>query len=380
MGHKMTEIGVITRNLKQSALDLGFSQAGVCPAVAAPGMDHFQEWLDRGYAGEMHYLPERRDAYESPSSVLNGARSIMMLTLGYDSVAPVTAHDGQGQISRYAWGESDYHDVIHTKLKSLRKTAQGLLPGHQCRGVVDTAPLLERDYARLAGLGWQGKNTLLLSPTDGSLFFLAALILDAELEYDEPFLREHCGTCTACLDACPTQAFPEPGVLDARRCISYLTIELRTPIPTELRKGMGSWVFGCDVCQNVCPWQSKSKPSQEGWTQPLENSNPVALVELFELDEEGFRTRFRKTALWRTRRAGILRNASIVLGNQKFTPAVKTLIQAMSVEEPIVRGAAAWALGEMGTGPAIQALKLAYDTEKDECVHTEIARALRDQG
>ena len=150
-------------------------------------------------------------------------------------------------------------DRIHTKLKSLRKTAQGLLPGHQCRGVVDTAPLLERDYARLAGLGWQGKNTLLLSPTDGSLFFLAALILDAELEYDEPFLREHCGTCTACLDACPTQAFPEPGVLDARRCISYLTIELRTPIPPELRKGMGSWVFGCDVCQNVCPWQSKSK-------------------------------------------------------------------------------------------------------------------------
>jgi epoxyqueuosine reductase len=376
MGHKTDDIVVITRKLKQSAFDLGFSQVGICPAVPPPGLERFHEWLDRGYAGEMTYLPDRRSAYADPGSVLNGARSIVMLTLDYGSAPPQTPAPGQGQISRYAWGEEDYHDVIHGKLKALRQTAETLLPGQHCRGVVDTAPLLERDYARMAGLGWQGKNTLLLSRTGGSWFFLAALLLDIELAYDQPFAPDHCGTCTACLDACPTQAFPEPGVLDARRFISYLTIELRGPIPTELRSGMGSWMFGCDICQEVCPWQSKSRISSESWTSPQKLSNPVDLLELFKLDDAAFRARFRKTPLWRTRRIGILRNAAIVLGNQKHEPATDTLIQAWRTEAAIVRGAAIWALGEIGTSAAIEAVKNAADQEQDDVVRQEIGRVL----
>ena len=376
MGHKTTDIVVITRNLKQSALDLGFSQVGICPAVPPSGIENFYEWLDRGYAGEMSYLPDRRSAYADPHSVLDGARSIMMLTLDYGSEAAEDPSLGQGQISRYAWGDEDYHDVIHRKLKSLRQSAETLIPELRCRGVVDTAPLLERDYARLAGLGWQGKNTLLLSRTGGSLFFLAALLLDVELQYDEPFATDHCGTCTACLDACPTQAFPEPGVLDARRCISYLTIELREPIPTELRQGMGSWLFGCDVCQTVCPWQSKSRPSNESWTSPKQLSNPVDLLELFTLDDMAFRARFRKTPLWRTRRTGLLRNAAIILGNQKYEPATETLSRASVTEAALVRGAAIWALGEIGTANAIRAVKDAANQEQDAEVREEIARIL----
>ena len=376
MGHKTTDIVVITRNLKQSALDLGFSQVGICPAVPPPGIENFYEWLDRGYAGEMNYLPDRRSAYADPHSVLDGARSIMMLTLDYGSEAAEDPSLGQGQISRYAWGEEDYHDVIHRKLKSLRQSAETLIPELRCRGVVDTAPLLERDYARLAGLGWQGKNTLLLSRTGGSLFFLAALLLDVELQYDEPFATDHCGTCTACLDACPTQAFPEPGVLDARRCISYLPIELREPIPTELRQGIGSWLFGCDVCQTVCPWQSKSRPSNESWTSPKQLSNPVDLLELFTLDDMAFRARFRKTPLWRTRRTGLLRNAAIILGNQKYEPATETLSRASVTEAALVRGAAIWALGEIGTANAVRAVKDAASQEQDAEVREEIARIL----
>lgn len=376
MGHKTTDIVVITRNLKQSALDLGFSQVGICPAVPPSGIENFYEWLDRGYAGEMSYLPDRRSAYADPHSVLDGARSIMMLTLDYGSEAAEDPSLGQGQISRYAWGDEDYHDVIHRKLKSLRQSAETLIPELRCRGVVDTAPLLERDYARLAGLGWQGKNTLLLSRTGGSLFFLAALLLDVELQYDEPFATDHCGTCTACLDACPTQAFPEPGVLDARRCISYLTIELREPIPTELRQGMGSWLFGCDVCQTVCPWQSKSRPSNESWTSPKQLSNPVDLLELFTLDDMAFRARFRKTPLWRTRRTGLLRNAAIILGNQKYEPATETLSRASVTEAALVRGAAIWALGEIGTANAVRAVKDAASQEQDAEVREEIARIL----
>lgn len=376
MGHKTTDIVVITRNLKQSALALGFSQVGICPAVPPPGIENFYQWLDRGYAGEMSYLPDRRSAYADPHSVLDGVRSIMMLTLDYGSKAAETPSLGEGQISRYAWGEEDYHDVIHRKLRSLRQSAETLIPELRCRGVVDTAPLLERDYARLAGLGWQGKNTLLLSRTGGSLFFLAALLLDVELQYDEPFATDHCGTCTACLDACPTQAFPEPGVLDARRCISYLTIELREPVPTELRSGMGSWLFGCDICQTVCPWQSKARSSNESWTSPKQLSNPVDLLELFTLDDMAFRARFRKTPLWRTRRTGLLRNAAIILGNQKYEPATETLTRASVTEAPLVRGAAIWALGEIGTANAVRAVQDAASQEQDAEVREEIARIL----
>src|SRR4051794_6036861 len=252
------------------------------------------------------------------------------------------------------------------------------VPEARVRGVVDTAPLLEREFAQLAGLGWIGKNTLLLSRDEGSLFFLAALLTDVELAYDAPHETDHCGTCRACLDACPTGAFPRPYVMDASRCVSYLTIELREAVPTELRSGMGDWVFGCDVCQDVCPWNSRSPLSGQAELEPRADSNPMDLIKLFELDDAAFRKRFRQTPLWRPRRRGLLRNAAIVLGNRPTPWAISAIVRGLNDDEPLVRGACAWALGQYGQRAAADALRVRNAIEADEAVLREIAAALGD--
>ena len=203
------------------------------------------EWLAAGYAGQMHYLADRREAYGDPNRVLDGVRSIVMLAMNYRTAEPAKPQAGEGRVSRYAWGDADYHDLIHERLDQLAEFLRSSVPEARVRGVVDTAPLLEREFAQLAGLGWIGKNTLLLNRDEGSWFFLAALLTDIELAYDSPHETDHCGTCRACLDACPTDAFPQPYVLDASRCISYLTIELRDAIPTGTAAGngrVGVWV------------------------------------------------------------------------------------------------------------------------------------------
>ena len=366
----------LTKRLKEEAARLGFSLAGVCPAVAPPGVEQFRGWLASGYAGQMHYLSERPAAYERPESVLDGARSILMLTMNYRTVEPVACETGQGRVSRYAWG-NDYHDVIRERLHQLADYLRVLVPGANARGVVDTAPLLERDFARLAGLGWIGKNTLLLNRDEGSWFFLAALLTDQLLTYDEPHDTDHCGTCRACLDACPTNAFVDEYVLDATRCISYLTIELRESIPRDLREGMGDWLFGCDVCQDVCPWNSKAPAVEEADFAPVDGMNPVELAALFDLDDEAFRSRFKHTPLWRPKRRGLLRNAAIVLGNQRAVAATDGLAKGLSDAEPLVRGACAWALGELATQAARDALVRRSASESDKEVRREIAEALK---
>ena len=334
----------LTTELKSAAAQLGFARSGACPAVGPAGLVRFDEWLAAGYAGEMRYLPDRRTAYEHPRHVLDSVRSVLVLAFDYRTVEPSMSQPGQGRVSRYAWG-SDYHDLVHERLQRLREHCLALAPAAQVRGVIDTAPLLERDLAQLAGLGWIGKNTLLLNKQAGSYFFLAALLTDLELDYDLSHEADHCGTCTACLDACPTDAFVAPYVLDARRCISYLTIESRQPIPRELREEMGDWLFGCDVCQEVCPWNRHAPKVDEPALQPLGGQTTVELTSLFELDDEAFRRRFRHTPLWRPKRRGILRNAAIVLGNRPTPLAVDALIRGLNDHEPLVRGACAWALG-----------------------------------
>ncbi len=291
----------LAQAFKAEAARLGFRLAGVCPAAAPPGFDRFQDWLANGFAGEMRYLGDRQAAYKHPRHVLDGARSLVVLAMPYQTAEPIAPHPGQGRVSRYAWG-GDYHTLIWARLDRLAEWLAGEVPGCLVRGVVDTAPLLEREFAQLAGLGWIGKNTLLLNKELGSWFFLAALLTDVALEPDEPFAADHCGTCTACLDACPTDAFVAPYVLDARRCISYLTIELRGSVPHELREGVGDWLFGCDVCQDVCPWNTRehnAAHTDEPAFQPAEGMNPVDLAALFDLDEAAFRARFRHTPLWR---------------------------------------------------------------------------------
>lgn len=366
----------LTLQLKQEAVRLGFSRCGMAPAVAPAGAARLDEWLAAGYAGEMKYLADRRAAYDHPRHVLDGVRSVMMLTMEYQSQDPAAAGRGQGRVSRYAWGAIDYHDLVRERLNRLADWLHKCAPSALVRGVVDTAPLMEREFAQLAGLGWIGKHTLLLNRQRGSWFFLAALLTDLELTYDRSHETDHCGTCRACLDACPTDAFPQPYVLDASRCISYLTIELKNAIPLDLREGIGEWLFGCDVCQEVCPWNSHVALQPQVEFLPLPDNDPVDLIRLLELSEAAFRDRFRNTPLWRAKRRGILRNAAIVLGNRPTPAALPALIHALDDVEPLVRGAVAWALGRFSEPVADEALECRLRIEGDSEARDEIRRAL----
>jgi epoxyqueuosine reductase len=333
-------------HIKHWAHDLGFELAGIAAARPADTFDRFRDWLDQGYAGEMSYLHRHAEARRHPAAVFPEVRSVVMLGMNYKPAEEPDDPATTGRVARYARG-LDYHDVLRQRLNRLLARIQTEVPDCRGRGVVDTAPLLERDFARRAGLGWFGKNTMLLNRRLGSYFFLAALLLNLDLQADPPHETSHCGTCTACLDACPTQAFVGPGFLDARRCISYLTIELKGPVPPELRKGIGDWLFGCDVCQEVCPWNRKAPPGMESALAGRPDLLAVDAVELLGLSEDAFRHRFRNTALWRPRRRGLLSNAALVLGNRGDPAALPALRRALQDPEPVVRDAAQWAIARI---------------------------------
>ena len=335
----------LAADLKREAARLGFVLVGITPAVSpTAAVERLQSWLAAGFGGEMRYIHDRLEAYADPNRVLDGARSIVMLALPYRTDEPQPTKPGEGRVARYAWGEADYHDVIHERMKSLISWIKTQAPAAEARGVVDSAPVMEREFAQLAGLGWIGKNTLLLNRQWGSWFFLAALLTDLELPSDEPMATDHCGTCTACLDACPTNAFPQPYVLDATRCISYLTIEQRGSVSDELRSQIGDWVFGCDVCQDVCPWNRRAPQTEEASFLPLPTSNPLQLIELFRMTDDDFRRLYRRTPLWRPKRRGLLRNAAIVLGNQRCKEALTVLETYATDEDEVVRDACTWAI------------------------------------
>jgi epoxyqueuosine reductase len=329
--------------LKQQAHAYGFNLVGIAPATDADGFERLRDWLSRGFAGTMDYLHRHGDARRHPSSILPHVRSVVMVGMNYRPAEELPSRERLGRISCYALG-ADYHDVLRSRLNSLLDWLRQERPDCLGRGVVDTAPLLERDFARRAGLGWFGKNTMLLNKRLGSYFFIGALLVNLELVPDSPHTASHCGTCTACLDACPTEAFAAPGVLDARRCISYLTIEHRGQIPVDLRDGLGDWLFGCDVCQEVCPWNRKAPPGAEPALQGRPELVRLDLIELLGLSEEEFRRRFRGTALLRTKRRGLLRNAALVLGNSGDESALPALRRALEDPEPLIREAASWAI------------------------------------
>lgn len=432
---------VTSEIVKAAARELGFSLAGVCQASLAPGFDCLADWLAAGFAGEMSYLGNRYEAYAHPRYVLEGVRSVVMLGWEYRVDDPDRPKPGQGRVSRYAWSDTDYHELIRQRLNDLATQLSSLAPGCRVRGVVDTAPLLEREFAQLAGLGWVGKNTLLIHREIGSWFFLAALLTDLPLDPDNAWNSDHCGSCRACLDACPTQAFPAPYVLDASRCVSYLTIELRSEVPVALREGLGDWLFGCDICQEVCPWNrhaARHRPGnvietpQEtpGCQQPAgtiidpagasaaidaeeataktavkgprnapweafharADANPIDVIALLRIDEAEFRARFRHTPLWRAKRRGLLRNAAYILGNQPTPPALDALFHGLNDPEPLVRGACAWAIGRYH-GPnrppwqsdaacAVISAWLAarLELERDPAVRRELVSALNISG
>jgi epoxyqueuosine reductase len=336
------QTGTLSARLKAEAQRLGFGLSGIAPATEADGFERLHEWLERGYAGEMAYMQRHEEARRHPRSILEAVRSIIMVGMEYAERNSKPVDSAMGKVARYAQGP-DYHDLLWDKLDRLLAWLKVEVPECNGRGVVDSAPLLERDFARRAGLGWFGKNTMLIDKHTGSFFFLGALLVDIDLEPDAPHTASHCGTCTACLDACPTEAFTAPGWLDARRCISYLTIELRSPIPEELRPKMDNWLFGCDICQDVCPWNRKVGRTAAPFDhrQDLESLDPL---ELLKLDDKEFSRRFRGTAIARTKRRGLLRNAAIVLGNRGDRAAIPALEQVLTDEEPLIREAAAWAI------------------------------------
>ncbi len=328
-------------SVRDRARELGFDRVTIGPAGPPARARAFEAWLAAGYAGSMDYLERGRAERLEPERLLAGCRSVITVALSY---ARPGRERGWAGVARYARGR-DYHEVMRPRLLALAdfvREAAG--DGVACRAAVDTSAILERDVAARAGLGWVGKNTNLLASGLGSYFFIGMVLTTAALEPDAE-QPDRCGTCTACLDACPTGAFPAPYVLDARRCIAYLTIEHRGDIAEELRAGVGEWLFGCDVCQEVCPWNRKVPPAREAAPAP---AGPLGEPEeLLALDADAFRARFRHTPLWRARRAGLLRNAAIVLGNRGDARSAPALARALDDPEEPVRHAAAWALARL---------------------------------
>jgi epoxyqueuosine reductase len=370
----------LTAALRDTARALGFSGVGV--ASASPLPDTRQVMEERIGLGMFDGLPwftaERAARATDPARSLDGAVSVVTLAAPYRGSLPVTAAElgpsPRGRIARYAWGR-DYHRVLEKKLKPLCTWLTEQAPGSRSRPLVDYGPLAERAYAARAGLGWVGKNTNLLSPGVGSWTLLADIITTAALEPDMP-LRKTCGSCTRCLTACPTGAIAGPYVLDNRLCISFQTIEQRGPIPRALRPLHGDWLFGCDVCQDVCPVPSDhTVPPLPEFGEPDIDTAAPELIPLLALDEPAFQARFAGRAVMRAKRDGLLRNACVVLGNIGDDRAVPALSSALRDPAPLVRGHAAWALGRIGGPSARAALDTSRRTEPDPWVIEEVSAA-----
>jgi len=348
-------LSVISREVGRLASEVGFDLAGVAGVADTPEHRFFPAWLAEGHAGEMSYLEQRNEAGElKRASLANAApwaRSIVICALNYNSDQPYSTHAGttaQGWISRYAWSQRDYHNVVLEKLRSLEARllelcGQQKIPAPRTWCYVDTGPVIERIFAKYAGIGWIGKNTCILNEQLGSWLFLGIMLTSLELTPDFP-APDRCGSCTRCLDACPTNAFPAPYQLDATKCISYLTIEKRGSIPEELRDGIGRQVFGCDICQDVCPWNREAPLNSlpEFQARP-ELVNP-ALEWLAQLSVDEFREVFRGSPVKRARFNGLRRNVAIAMGNsgdQRFLPVLEELSRE---EDEIVAEHARWAL------------------------------------
>lgn len=328
--------------LKQIARDAGFSLVGIAQATPVDGFERYEKWLDQGYHGQMTYLKDRADARRDPNSVLADVRSVIMV--GMDDDQQISKFDRAvpepaiypGRVARFARGD-DYHQVMWDRLAKVQRWLEAVHPGCRTRGVVDSAPLLERDFARRAGLGWIAKNTMLINKLRGSFILLGAILTDAILQPDPAQASAHCGTCTACLQACPTDAFPEPGVLDATKCISYLNIEVKGRIPVEHRTGIGDWLYGCDICQDVCPWNRNAAGGADVYDART----------ILALTPDEYRHAFRDTTMHRVKRHGLVRNAAIVLGNTAGCDALPALQSMLADDNDGVRDAASWAIEQI---------------------------------
>ena len=348
----------ITEQVKQAGMAAGFDVVGVAAVDDFRELNYFPQWIAAGHGGEMSYLQARDEAGQlkraSLQSVAPWARSVIVCAINYNTAQPYSTEMVQtdrGWISRYAWTQEDYHDVVMRKLRSVERALQDDTANAALitRCYVDTGPIVERVYARYAGVGWIGKNTCILNQKLGSWLFLGVILTSLELQPGMP-APDRCGTCTRCLEACPTNAFVAPYQLDASRCISYLTIEKRGPIPEDLREGMGRNVFGCDICQDVCPWNRKAPHTPDPEFQPRSGLVNVALDWLAEITPDEFRERLRGSPVRRAKRSGLRRNAIVAMGNsgnRKYLP----LLERLTLDDdPIVADHASWAKTKIEAG------------------------------
>jgi epoxyqueuosine reductase len=367
--------------LKTWALEAGFDRAGVAQLDPLENGGAYLRWLSRGDQAGMGYMERRSETRVDPAQVFPGARSVLCVALQYH---PLQREDGERQpepagdlwrrVARYARG-ADYHEVMAERLKAVEARVREAFPGCESRRYVDTGPVLERELAARAGLGAVGKNTMLLHPQAGSWFLLGELFLSLDLAPDQP-LADLCGSCTLCLEACPTGALSEPYRLESNRCISYWTIEHRGPLPPEARRMVGGWVFGCDVCQEVCPWNEAPEGSVHPEMELPPERAELDLARLLRLSREEYVERFRGSPMKRAKLAGLQRNAAVAMGNRLESRYIAPLAEALREGEPMVRGHAAWALGRIGGERAQTVLAEGLEREADEAVRAEIEAAM----
>lgn len=361
--------------IREKAKELGFVKIGISRAERLDERNGLNEWLAAGRHGEMLWMGRNADMRLDPRTLLSEARSVISLAANYYAPESHSEDRRHGKISRYAWGR-DYHAVLKERLKSLVEWIGQNHP--EARGLYycDTGPVMDKAWAHKSGLGWIGKHSNLITREVGSWVFLAEVVLNLDLEPDVES-RNYCGTCHRCLDACPTRAIVAPYVVDARLCISYLTIELRGPIPRELRPLIGSRIFGCDDCQDVCPWNRFATPCDEDRFYPADGNQVPVLTEFMRLTEGQFEEHFRYSPVRRAKYAGFLRNVAVALGNSRDIGACEVLAESISHKESLVRQHVAWALGEIGGDLARQALRCALPGESQPVVAEEIRVALR---
>jgi epoxyqueuosine reductase len=344
--------GDISALIKRAASDAGFDLAGIAPVHEFQELTYFPEWIAAGRAGEMKYLKSRNDAGElrraSLKSVFSWARSVVVCAVNYNTAHPYSTDVNDpthGWISRYAWSREDYHDSVLRRLHDVEaklKETRGNGTPIETRCYVDTGPVVERVYAKYAGIGWLGKNTCLINQEIGSWLFLGVIVTSLELTPDLP-APDRCGTCTRCIDACPTDALVEPYELDSNKCISYLTIEKRGSLPEELREGLGRQVFGCDICQDVCPWNRKAPSTDKPEFQPREGLINPALSWLAEISEEEYREKFSGSPIKRAKRSGLRRNALLAIGNSGDRSLIAVAERASRDPDLVISEAALWA-------------------------------------